>query len=68
MFLHMVIVGLMGGSSYVLCFYKILNSKETPMKMKELSVNIATMMNDSGVLSSAIFVLIFDNTIMKYQN
>jgi len=55
----------MGGSSYVLCFYKILNSKTTPIKMKELSVNIATMINDSGILLSSICVLIYDNTIMK---
>jgi len=63
----MILVGLMGGSSYVLCFYQILNNKSTPGKMKELSVNIATMMNDSGVFLSSICVLIYDNTIMHYE-
>jgi len=64
----MIIVGLMGGSSYVLCFYKILNNKNTPVKMKELSVNIATMMNDTGILLSSICVLIYDNSIMYYKD
>lgn len=67
MFFLMIIVGLMGGSSYVLCFYKLLNNKSTPVKMKELSVNIATMMNDTGIFLSSICVLIYDNTIMKYD-
>jgi len=67
MFSLMIIVGLMGGSSYVLCFYKLLNNKNTPVKMKELSVNIATMMNDTGIFLSSICVLIYDNTLMKFD-
>lgn len=65
MFILMLIVGLMGGSSYVLCFYRLLNNQKIPLKLKELSVNIATMINDTGIFLSSILVLILDNTIMK---
>jgi hypothetical protein len=60
-----VFVGLLGGSSYVLCFYKILSNDKTPPKMKELSVNIATIFNDVGIFLSSVLVLTFDTTIMK---
>lgn len=60
-------IGLLGGASYVLCFYMLLNDKKTPEKMKELSVNIATIFNDVGIFFSSLCVLIFDNTIMKYN-
>ncbi len=58
-------VGLLGGSSYVLCFYKLLSNEKTPPKMKELSVNIATIFNDLGIFFSSVMVLTLDTTIMK---
>ena len=67
MFLWVVFVGLLGGGSYVLCFYKILTNDSTPMKMKELSVNIATIFNDMGIILSSLTVLIADNSFMKIK-
>ena len=64
-FIHMIIVGLCGGASYVGCFYFILNSKTIEQEIKELCLNIGTIFNDIGILSSYITVLILDNTIMK---
>jgi len=62
---HLVFVGLMGGSAYVGCFYFLLKSNDIHAKMKELSVNIASIFNDIGIFSSSITILILDNTIMK---
>ncbi len=59
-----VFVGFMGGGSYVYCYYKILESKNIKDEYKELTVNIATIFNDFGILLSSLFVLLVDNTIM----
>ena len=64
-FIHMIIVGLCGGASYVGCFFFILNSKVIKQEIKELCLNIGTIFNDIGILTSSITVLILDNTIMK---
>ena len=64
-YFHMIIVGLCGGASYVGCFFFILNSKVIKQEIKELCLNIGTIFNDIGILSSSITVLILDNTIMK---
>ena len=64
-FIHMIIVGLCGGASYVGCFYFILNSDTIDKVIKELCLNIGTIFNDIGILTSSITVLILDNTIMK---
>ena len=65
MFTWIFFVGLLGGSSYVLCFFKILGNESTPPKMKELSVNIATIFNDVGIFVSSVFILVMDNSLMK---
>lgn len=62
---HLVFIGLMGGSSYVGCFYFLLNSKEIHSNIKELSVNIASIFNDVGIFSASVTILVLDNTIMK---
>jgi hypothetical protein len=41
-------VGLMGGCAYVNVYYLILESKDIVKKEKELSVNLSTIMNDTG--------------------
>lgn len=56
--------GLMGGASYVGCFYFLLNSSVIESDLKELCINVASMFNDLGILLASITVLIFDNTIM----
>ena len=65
LFFHLIFTGLNGGSSYVGCFYYIMNSKYILPEFKELCINIGTIFNDCGILSSSITCLILDNTIMK---
>ena len=65
LFIHLVIVGLCGGSSYVGCFYFLINTEKIDPTLRELCMNIATIFNDLGILSSAITMLILDNTILK---
>lgn len=67
LFLHLIIVGLFGGASYVGCFHFLLETKSIDSKLKELCVNIGTIFNDLGILSASITVLIVDNTIMKVK-
>ena len=57
----------MSGSSYILCFYKIIKSENIKPEYKELCLNISTMFNDFAILFSSIMVFIFDNTFMKYN-
>jgi len=64
LFFHLIFIGLNGGSSYVGCFYYIMNSKHILPEYKELCINIGTIFNDIGILSSSITCLILDNTIM----
>ena len=65
LFFHLIFTGLNGGSSYVGCFYYIMNSKYILPEFKELCINIGTIFNDIGILCSSITCLILDNTIMK---
>ena len=64
-FAHLIIVGLFGGSAYVGCFYFVLESKDIDSHLKELSINIGTIFNDCGILTSSLVVLLLDNTLMK---
>lgn len=61
----MVWVGLLGGCSYVNVMYLILEDPFISRNEKELSVNMCTVTNDIGVLISAIYVLLMDNTFLK---
>ena len=64
-FLLMIWVGLMGGCSYVNVMYLILEDPFITKNEKELAVNLCTVTNDTGILISAIYVLLMDNTFMK---
>jgi battenin len=61
----MVYCGLMGGGSYVLCFYNVLNSGSLPEDYKELTVNVGSVFNDFGIFMASITKIVFDNTIMN---
>ena len=50
----MVWVGLMGGSSYVNCMYLILENKHLQKKHKEVTINIASLFNDIGILAASL--------------
>ena len=67
LFIHIIFVGIMSGSSYILCFYKIIKSEIIKPEYKELCLNISTMFNDFAILFSSIMIFIFDNTFMKYN-
>jgi battenin len=67
-FFNFIIIGLMGGASYVACFYFLLNSESVENEYKELCINIASMMNDCGILIASLTVLFLDNTIMKLDS
>lgn len=64
LFSWLIFVGLMGGGSYVNCFYFLLEDKRIETVYRELSVNIATVFNDIGILSSSLTILLFKNTFM----
>lgn len=57
-------VGLMGGASYVNCYYLILNDGNLAQSRKELATNVASFFNDLGVLGASIFALIVSNYII----
>lgn len=58
-------IGLMGGGSYVNVYHIILESKTLRPNEKESVMIISQMFNDIGVLSSAIFTLVIDNTLFS---
>ena len=64
LFSWLIFVGLMGGGSYVNCFYFLLEDKKIEPVYRELSVNIATVFNDVGILCSSLTILLFKNTFM----
>lgn len=56
-----LILGFFGGGTYAGGFYTILNSDQIPDDYKELTVNVATLFNDTGTFLSGIFGFIFLN-------
>ena len=60
-----LILGFFSGGTYAGGFYTILNSDRVPKNYKELTVNIATIFNDSGTFLSGILGFILNKTIMK---
>jgi len=65
LFIFMIWVGLMGGASYVNTLYQTLSSTDIGKGEKEVGINIISMCCDSGVMSSALVVLLLDNTLYK---
>lgn len=58
-----LILGFFSGGTYAGGFYTILNSGKVPKNYKELTVNIATIFNDSGTFLSGIIGYVFYNFI-----
>ena len=50
-----IIMGFFGGGTYSGGFYTILNSDKVQDNYKELTVNVATLFNDTGTFLSGIF-------------
>ena len=60
-----LILGFFSGGTYAGGFYTILNSDRVQKNFKELTVNIATIFNDSGTFLSGIIGFVFYNYILK---
>ena len=64
-FAVMVLVGLLGGASYVNVAYIILNSGIIPAHYKETAVNVSLIYNNVGIILASLFSLMLDNTMLK---
>eukprot|EP00697_Spironema_sp_BW2_P002378 gnl/Spiro4/13180_TR6989_c0_g1_i1.p1 gnl/Spiro4/13180_TR6989_c0_g1~~gnl/Spiro4/13180_TR6989_c0_g1_i1.p1 ORF type:complete len:470 (-),score=130.14 gnl/Spiro4/13180_TR6989_c0_g1_i1:61-1422(-) len=64
-FALMICVGLMGGASYVNCFYVILKDKRISKENKEPCVNIAALAINIGVLASCGISTFFAEIVFK---
>ena len=62
-----LILGFFSGGTYAGGFYTILNSDRVPKDYKELTVNVATIFNDSGTFLSGIIGYVFYNFVLKTQ-
>ena len=62
-----LILGIFSGGTYAGGFYTILNSDRVPKNYKELTVNIATIFNDTGTFLSGIIGWVFSNSIFKTE-
>ena len=58
-------VGLMGGGSYVNVMHNLLELKTLKSTEKEGALVLSLMFNDFGVLLSAVFTLLMDNSLLK---
>ena len=68
LFVLMVWVGCMGGTSYVNVIYKIQRSTKLKRTEKELAVMILMVFNDVGILSASILALVLSLTVFKVSN
>lgn len=60
----MVFVGLMGGSSFVNCYYLIYNEKRLSKSQKEVAINLATLFNDTGIVAAALLAIVVSNLVI----
>ena len=60
-----LILGIFSGGTYAGGFYTILNSDRVPKNYKELTVNIATIFNDTGTFLSGIIGYALSNTLVE---
>ena len=58
----------MGGGAYVNVMHNLLEMKELESNEKESALVLSLMFNDIGILGSAIFTLVMDNTLFKSQS
>ena len=64
-YIHLLFVGICGGSGNIGFLYNMFNSKKIPQRIQELCLNICEFFMDWGILISSILSIIFDNTFMK---
>jgi MFS family permease len=68
LFAVMVIVGLMGGASYVNVIYAIRQSTVLDSTEKELALNMLAIFNDVGVLMASLTALLLTSVIFKQND
>jgi battenin len=67
-FVHIAIVGMMGGTLYVNVLYNIITSRTLDYNDKELAMIMCTIFDDLGILTASLTALALDNTLFKeYQ-
>ena len=65
----MIFVGLMGGAQFVNVLYLIKSSEVLHKTDKELALNLTSIFNDIGILTSSITALILSLTVFaKYSS
>ncbi len=62
LYIWMIWVGLMGGSSYVNVMYLILEGNSLKKSQKELALTLCTAGNDFGILFASLLSLVLANT------
>lgn len=60
----MVFVGLMGGSSFVNCYYILLNDRRLTKSQREIAINLGTLFNDVGIVSASFLALYISNYVI----
>ena len=63
--IFMVWVGCMGGAMYVNVFANLVDTKTIKDKDRELSINLVAMAMNGGIVLSAIFQILADNTFLS---
>lgn len=63
LFVIMILVGVMGGTSYVNVMYLILESDKLKKNQKELALTLSTAGNDFGILTASVLSLIIYNSV-----
>lgn len=61
-------IGLMGGASYVNVMHNLLELETLKKSEREGALTLSLIFNDIGILSSAIFSLVMDQTLFKSEN
>ena len=68
-FIHISLVGMMGGTLYVNVLFNIVSSKTLEFNDKELAMILWAIFDDVGILAASIGSLALDNTVfVKYQD
>ena len=60
-----VVVGLMGGGSYVNVLHGILQLETLDKTEKEMAVSLSLLFNDTGILFASILSIVLSNSILK---
>ena len=61
----MVFVGLLGGASYVNCFYWVLHDKKIQDYHRDLCMNLCSFCTNTGILMASLFDLFMDHTFLS---